>query len=158
MPAIRPSRPGDVPAGARAGGRRGGRPRAACCRTEEPAGRRRWGYCYETCPEPGLPGRVTFPPAPGPAGGRAGGPAPQVAEQKNQQAPGPGGRGTIMKPGSRTQLEAVPGGQDAACGKAGPVGGRGERRKLRPWAPPPLVSAMKKRAYPVVGKLNSYNW
>jgi hypothetical protein len=41
-----------------------------------------------------------------------------------------------MKLGSLTQLEAVPGGLDAACGKAGPTGGRSERWQLRPWAPP----------------------
>jgi hypothetical protein len=46
---------------------------------------------YETCPEPGLPGRVTFPPALGPAGGGAGGPAPHVAGQKNLR--GHGSRG-----------------------------------------------------------------
>ncbi|MDR1037719.1 MAG: hypothetical protein LBT40_14500, partial [Deltaproteobacteria bacterium] len=50
-------------------------------------------------PEPGLPGRVTFPTLPGPAGGGAGGPEPHVAEQKNLQGPGQGsgGRGTTMK-------------------------------------------------------------
>jgi hypothetical protein len=46
-----------------------------------------------------------------------------------------------MKQGSRTLPEAAPGGLDAACGKAGPAGGRGERRQLRPRGP--LVSAMK---------------
>jgi hypothetical protein len=30
-----------------------------------------------------------------------------------------------MKQGSRTLLEAAPGGLDATCGKAGPAGGRG---------------------------------
>jgi hypothetical protein len=59
-----------------------------------------------------------------------------------------------MKQGSRTQLEAVTGGLDTACGKADPAGGRGERRQLRTRAP--LVSAMKKRESPVAGELNSY--